>query len=155
MTIENNKFFLELKIIRKDDDIFELQVTASNGRFRGMTEIYETSESLEKFANSLLGFPKQNLTLFHEIGIKDGYSYFSMKYYCIENSEYLGIEIALEENVVTSHRNEEKDKLKLEIFIERAAIDNFQKELIELAKKQEGKAIIFGRNDSIFDGAAR
>ena len=78
-----------------------------------------------------------------------------MKYYCIENSEYLGIEIALEENVVTSHRNEEKDKLKLEIFIERAAIDNFQKELIELAKKQEGKAIIFGRNDSIFDGAAR
>ena len=76
MTIENNKFFLELKIIRKDDDIFELQVTASNGRFRGMTEIYETSESLEKFANSLLGFPKQNLTLFHEIGIKDGYSYF-------------------------------------------------------------------------------
>ena len=34
--------FLKLKVIWKDDDMFELQVTANNGRYSGKTEVYET-----------------------------------------------------------------------------------------------------------------
>ena len=70
-----------------------------------------------------------------------------MKYYCIDKVGHLGVEVNLEENVSTEYRNEEKDKLKLEIIIEPSAIDNFQRELIQLAQKQEGKATLFGRNN--------
>lgn len=138
---------MELELIWKDDDMFELRVTASNGRYFGITEVYETSESLDHFAELLFGFPKNNLTLFHEMGKKNSYAYFSMKYYCIDNAGHLGIEINLEENVSTEYRNEEKDKLKLEIIVEPSAIDNFQKALKELARNQEGKATLFGRNN--------
>lgn len=147
MNFDNRKSYLELNVIWKDDDMFELRVTASNGRYFGITEVYETSESLSDFADLLYGFPKDNSTLFHEMGTKDSYAYFSMKYYCIDNSGHLGIELNLEENVSTEYRNEEKDKLKLEIIVEPSAIDNFQRELKHLATNQEGKATLFGRNN--------
>jgi len=147
MDFDNRKSFLKLEIIWKDDVMFELQITASNGRYFAKTEVYETSDSLRDFATLLFEFPKLNSNLFHEMGTKDSYAYFSMKYYCIDKFEHLGVEVNLEENVSTEYRNEEKDKLKLEIIIEPSAIDNFQKELIQLAQKQEGKATLFGLNN--------
>ncbi|MGK0236186.1 MAG: hypothetical protein ACI9EK_002734 [Psychroserpens sp.] len=147
MNFDNRKSYLELNVIWKDDDMFELRVTASNGRYFGITEVYETSESLGDFTDLLYSFPKDNLTICHEMGAKDSYAYFSMKYYCIDNAGHLGIELNLEENVATAYRNEEKDKLKLEIIVEPSSIDNFQRELKHLANNQEGKATLFGRNN--------
>lgn len=81
--------FLELQIIWKDDDMFELKVTASNGRYFGTTEVYDTTESLFSFAQTLIDFPKDNKKLFHDAGIKDGYAYFSMNFYCIDQPALL------------------------------------------------------------------
>lgn len=147
MNKDNRKSFLELNIIWKDEHMFELQVTATNGRYSGMTEVYAQSKSLEEFAKTLYRFPNDNEKLFYEAGEKDSYSYFSMKFYCIDSAGHIGLEVNLEENVATEFRHEEKDKLKLEIIVEPAAIDNFQKELLRLATQQEGKAVLLGRDN--------
>ena len=149
MTAENRKSFLELKVIWKDDDMFELRVTASNIDFLGRTEVYDQSESLSNFASVLKGFPNDNKTLFYEAGRKDSYAYFSMKYYSIGKSGQIGVEINLESNVATEYRSEEKNKLKLEIIVEPSSIDNFQKELFNLAKNEEGTAILFGNDNRL------
>ena len=143
------KSFLELQIVWKDDHMFELKVTASNGRYFGTTEVYDTTESLFGFAQTLIGFPKDNKKLLHEAGFKDEYAYFSMNFYCIDNVGHIGVEINLEDNVATEFRHEEKNKLKLEIIVEPNAIDNFQKELSQLATKQEGVAILYGRDNRL------
>lgn len=150
MTSENRKSFLELKVIWKDDDMFELRVTSSNVDFLGRTEVYDQSESLTKFASTLKGFPNDKNELFYEAGEKDSYAYFSMKYYPIDNGGHFGVEINLESNVSTEFRQEEKNKVKLELIVESSAIDNFQKELYHLAKKEEGSAILYG-NDNRLD----
>lgn len=150
MTEENRKSFLELKVIWKDDHMFELSVTASSIDFFGRTEVYDQTKSLFKFVSTLKGFPNNNNSLFYEAGEKDGYAYFSMKYYSINKSGQIGIEINLESNVSTLYRQEEKNKVKLEIIVEPSAIDNFQKELFHLAAKEEGSAIIYG-NDNRLD----
>jgi hypothetical protein len=150
MTAENRKSFLELKVIWKDDDMFEFSVTASSIDFFGRTEVYDQSESLSKFALTLKGFPSDNKTLFYEAGQKDSYAYFSMKYYSIDKGGHIGVEINLESNVSTEYRQEEKNKVKLEIIVEPSAIDNFQRELFQLAKKEEGSAILYG-NDNRLD----
>ena len=150
MIEDNRKSFLELKIIWKDDDMFELKVTASNIEFRGTTELYDQPESLAKFASALIGFPKDSETLFYEKGEKDSCAYFSMKYYIIRWSGYLEVEICLESNVSDEYRQEEKSKVKLEIIVESNAIDNFQRELLHLAKNKEGSAILYG-NDNRLD----
>jgi hypothetical protein len=143
------KSFLELQIIWKDDDMFELKVTASNGRYFGTTEVYDTTESLFSFAQTLVGFPNGNNKLFHETGNKNGYAYFSMGFYCIDNAGRIGVEINLEENVATEFRHEQKDKLKIEIIVEPNAIDSFQRELSQLATTQKGAAILYGSDNRL------
>lgn len=147
MDIESRKSFLELKVIWRDDDMFELKVTASNGRYFGTTEIYDTSDSLTNFAKSLIGYPADNKELLHEAGQKNSYAYFGMKFYCIDNAGHVGVQVNLEENVATQYRKEEKDKLTLEILVEPNAIDNFQKQLLQLAIKQDGTATLYGRDN--------
>lgn len=143
--MDNLKSFIKLKIIWKDDDMFELQVTASNGRFIGTTEVYDQSRPLYDFANSLIGFPRTSDSVFlHEAGEKDGYAYFAMKFYTIDSVGHLGVQVTLESNVSTKYRAEEKDKLSLEILTEPSLLDNFVKSLVTLAKDEEGEAILEG-----------
>ena len=145
----NSKSFLDLKVIWKDNDMFELQVKASNDCYMGTTNVYDTKESLSSFAQLLKGYPKDNNVLFYQAGQKDNndsYAYFSMKFYCIDNAGHVGVQINLEENVATEYRPEEKDKVILEILVEPAAIDRFQKDLFDLATKEDGQAILIGNN---------
>jgi hypothetical protein len=145
MNLSQQKPFLELKVIWKDDDMFEMSISAFNGDFYGKTEVYEQSKPLSEFAKSLIAYPKDQKCLFYEGGKKDCYAYFSMKYYPIGVNGIVGVEVCLERNVATEYRKEEKDKLKLEIIVEPAAIDYFQKELLRLAEKEEGTATLYGQ----------
>jgi len=146
MEIDYRKSFLELKVIWKDDDMFELKVTASNGSYFGTTQVYDTSDSLTSFAKSLIDYPTDNKVLFHEAGQTNSYAYFAMKFYCLDNAGHIGVQVNLEDNVGSQYRPEEKNKLTLEILVEPNAIDNFQKQLIQLAVKQTGIAILHGRD---------
>lgn len=149
MKSENRKSFLEFKVIWKDDELIELKITASNVYFGGITEVYDQSESLAELAVLLADFPNKNNTIFYEMGEKDSYSYFSMKLYIIDSSGHIGLEINLESNVPTEYRQEEKSKVKLEIIVEPNAIDNFQRELLHLAKNEAGTAILYGSDNRI------
>lgn len=148
MSLSNIKSYLKLSVIWKDDDLFELSVSASNISFSGGTEIYDQSGRLSDFANRLIKFPQSEKVLFYDAGQRDGYAYFSMKYYLINPSGLVGVEICLESNESSDFRSEGKNKVKLEIMVELAAIDRFQKELSHLAKNEEGSAILYG-NDNI------
>jgi hypothetical protein len=127
--------------------MFELKVTASNGRYSGITEFYDTSDTLIAFAHSLHGYLNNSSALVYEAGKKDSYAYFSMLIYPLNSSGYIGLLINMEENVATDYRGNEKDKLKSEIIVEPSAIDNFQRQLLRLATEQNGKAILYGRNN--------
>ena len=149
MTLNNRKSFLELKSIWKDDDIFKLKVTVSDNVFAGETEVYDQFECISDFAKELIGYPKDDKILFYEAGEKESYAYFSMKYYPIDNGGHIGVEINIESNVTTIYRPEEKNKLKVEIIVEPSAIDNFQNELYNLAKNENGLAILFGSDNRL------
>ena len=137
--------FLKMKVIWNDADMFELGIIASNGTYSGKTEVYETQDSLLRFANSLRGFPNGNKTLTHSCGKKGDYAFFEMKVYQIGLSGIVGMQISLEENVYsTSFRAEEKAKLIMELIVEPNAIDKFQKELVTLANTEEGIAELIG-----------
>lgn len=149
MEPSNRKSFLELKVIWKDDDMFELKVIASNIHFFGSTEVYEQSEHLLSFASSLKDFPNDIKSLFYEIGRQDSYAYFSARFYPIGRSGLVGVEMNFESNVSTEFRPEEKNKLKLEIIVEPNSIDNFQKQLVQMGKTEDGIAILYGSDNSM------
>ena len=124
--------------------MLELKVDCSNGRYSGITEVYETQQSLLTFAKSLKGYPFNGGELSHSCGEKDSYAFFEMKFYQIGMTGIVGVELQLEENVSTEYRSEEKDKLKLELIVEPNSIDRFQKELELLAIKEDGCAELIG-----------
>ncbi len=129
--------------------MFELRISASNTNFSGKTEVYDQSKTLSEFAWSLKDFPNNNETLFYENGKRDDYAFFSMKLYAIDTSGRIGVSINLESNTSTDDRKEEKNKVELEIIVEPAAIDNFQRELVHLAWQQVGIAILYGADNSL------
>ena len=139
-----DKRFLKLKVIWKDDDMFELHISASNGRYCGQTEVYDSKHSLLPFAKNLKGFPFGKDKLSHQCGEKDSHSYFEMRFYKIGFSGKVGVQINMEENVATEYRTEEKDKLSMELIVEPNTIDIFQRELIALAKNEDGEAELIG-----------
>lgn len=139
------KSFLKLEVVWKDDDMFELEITASDGQFSGTTEVYDGNGHLRKFADSLVGFPTtSDSILFYEAGEKDSYSYFSMKFYTIDNVGHCGVQVTLESNVATEYRTEEKAKLTLEILTDPGLLHSFIKSLLTLATKEEGQATLEG-----------
>ncbi|PSR56897.1 hypothetical protein AHMF7605_27070 [Adhaeribacter arboris] len=139
-----NENLLKFEVIWKDEDIIELQISANNGRYSGVTEVYEVSDSLLEFVNELKGFPFGKDRLTHSCGEKYSYAYFEMDFYKISQSGICGVLITMEENVSTEYRKEEKDKLSMELTVEPNAIDIFCKELKTLAEREEGIAELKG-----------
>ena len=139
-----NDKFLQLEVIWKDDEMIELQITSNNGRYSGKTEVYDTQHSLLKFAKKIKGYPIDDEELSYVCGKKDSYAYFEARFYKIDLSGIVGVQIILEENVPTDYRKEEKDKLTMELIVEPNSIDRFQKELLKLAENEEGKAKLIG-----------
>ena len=135
-----NNNSLKLKIIWKDDDMFEIRVSTNNGRYSGTTEVYETKESLLSFAKSLKGFSINSEKLSHCCGKKDSYAFFEMSFYPIGLNGVIGVQVTLEENVASEFRKEEKDKLVMELIVELNSIDRFQNELEKLSINEEGVA---------------
>lgn len=142
--MKHDKKYIEFEVIWKDDDMFELRISVDNGRYSGVTEVYDQREPLYEFASKLNGFPNDLDRISHSAGEKDSYAYFEMMFYIIDPAGKVGVQVTLEENVSTEYRENEKDKLKLELIVEPAAIDIFQKELQTLAANEDGKARLNG-----------
>lgn len=148
MGFDNKKSWLELQVIWKDDDLLELKVSATNGRYFGTTEIYDTKESLIRLAASLTEFSANYQPIFYEAGEKGGYAFWGMDIYLLDPPGRIGVRVNLEENGDDRDNNQEKkNKVKLEIQLYTAAIDRFRDELIELAQNEEGVACLYGENN--------
>lgn len=142
--MKNENKYLSLEVIWKDEDMFELKVVVDNGRYSGTTEVYDQRKPLYEFALKLNGFPNGEDILVHSAGEIDSYAYFEMAFYPIDSTGKVGVLVTMEENVPTEYRENEKDKLKMELIVEPASIDIFQKELQILAANEDGKAQLIG-----------
>ena len=145
MDIDYLKSFLKLQEVRKHEHKFELKVTASNGDYIATTDVYDRPEPVLKFAETLITFPQDNNDLLYETVFKNEYSSFSMHFYCIDKAGHTAVGINLEDNLQTEFKHEQKNKIRIEIIVEKKAIHSFQKELSQLATKQEGIAILHRR----------
>jgi hypothetical protein len=145
MGFDSKNSQLELEVIWKDEDLIELSVKASNGRYCGSTQVYDTAKSLMGLAKSLADFWGGHKPIVYEVGTKGGYAFWGMNIYLIEPSGLLGVVVTLEENssdtgISQLNRN---NSVKLEIQTCMAAIDRFRDELLKLASNEEGVASLY------------
>ncbi|CAG5075091.1 hypothetical protein DYBT9623_05573 [Dyadobacter sp. CECT 9623] len=147
MEFDSGKSHLELMVIWKDDEMIELSVKASNGRYFGTTQVYDTAESLMGLATSLADFWGGHQPIVYEAGANGGYAFWGMYIYLLKPSGLISVEVNLEENSNDrDDSHEKKNKVKLEIQVYTASIDRFRDELIQLAQNEEGVAFLYGEN---------
>lgn len=144
---EDMDAFLEIRRIWDDEDLVELNISASNGIFRGETQVYTTREEIRKWVKDLRGFPTVDTDeVTFCTGEEESYAYAYMRSYTFSGMGKSAMWIALESNVATEYRKEEKNRIELELRFEPAALDRFIPSLERVSQKLGATATLKGIN---------
>lgn len=153
---------LSFEVIYRDDDLIQVEVKASNGRYAGVTVFYTGALEFIEIGEELQGFPKgigqviekafgytrQELIEFQEKNHIENIGFYippyvNLKFKCIDKSGHTAVDIILVEENWTE-REEAKGKVSFEMLFEPASLDIFSVELSTLGKNKKGKATLIG-----------
>ncbi|WP_431211760.1 hypothetical protein ACQ86N_39110 [Puia sp. P3] len=140
--MEEYKNFLNLDVVWKDEYMLELEITVSNNGYSGVSRGYDTGEHLQILAEKLQGFPKDDQSIFYEIGQSLGQGILSISFCPITPSGLVGVKVHLEKEGPINCQN---SKVFTELLVEPNSIDTFQKYLGTLAANQQGIAKLIAR----------
>jgi hypothetical protein len=128
MTAENG---IRVEVIWFDQDVIEIILSCSNGRFSGQTEIYLSHSDLSKFADGLRGFPQRvSDSRNFELGTFDpshADGGVTMKFSCPDSRGRAVVEIRLRGDACQALG--EPESVALRVPIEPAGIDSFVEQL--------------------------
>lgn len=124
----------------EDESLFEIRITATNGRFAGETCCYTLREEIRKLAQEIKGFPKSVTDqVYFSTYSTDHFSYFAIKFTCVDSSGHTSVRIKIAEIVTYSNASQVNNIAEFDIAVEPAAIDDFSNSLSELSKTPLGK----------------
>jgi len=131
----------QFEVIYKDRDFLEVRVSAWNGTFGGMADVYVGIGRLEETAETLKGFPNR-LSDTREItlggfGPDSAGGAVSMRFYCRDASGHAYIESRIESD---SSSGKPMQSVSLSLPIEATAVDTFVDELRRLGSNKSGVA---------------
>ena len=134
-------FYFE--VLWSDADFLEVRITASNGSFAGVIQVYMPIGGLKNAAESLAGFPgnsadRRNLC-FGKFGPQAAAGAIQMIFHCSDSAGHAIIEANLESDYDSRGKAQ---SVGLSAAVEPAAIDNFVEELKRLEAERNGSAFL-------------
>jgi hypothetical protein len=131
---------IEFKIVWFDQDVVELRVSASNGRFSGQVNLYLGRGRLSGTADLLKGFPSDStdsrdveLGTFNPNHVGGGAQ---MHLYCLDMAGHAAVDVKL--RLDTCKTMGEVGSVALRIPVEAAAIDSFAMQVRAMDEEQVG-----------------
>ena len=127
--------FVKMKVIWVDDELIEVRIEISNKWFSGIGDVYLT-DSFAEFVQNLKGYPKDlsDNDLSYEYV---QYNSFSINFFIKYGKVRLGVEII-------DDPSDGNNRIHLEMYVEPASIDTFQKQLVSILKNRDGEALLIG-----------
>jgi len=124
----------------EDDDLFQVEICAGNGRFAGTARCYTTREQFTELARGVDGFPKSTSDAFHFYTHSgDNFSYFGFNFRCVDGRGGVVVRVKVADIVRFSNCLGTDDIVEFDLGVEPASIDNFANELFALAKAAIGE----------------
>ena len=131
---------VHLSSVWEDEDMYEVEIRASNGRFTGKARCYTTREQITELARCVDGFPKSTLHKFHfSTHSGDNFSYFDLNFRCVDGRGGVVVRVKVADIVRFSNAPGTNDIVEFDLGLEPAAIDNFAKDLFALAEAKIGE----------------
>jgi hypothetical protein len=133
------KHSLRVQYLYHDNDILEIEVSASNGRFAGATALYINRDELSQSADVMRGFPNSRADkrelIWGAFGSESAGGAAQLQIRCIDSALHVQISIQIED----------ADGMQSAVVIaglEPAAIDNFIPQLRQIEEKFSGEAVL-------------
>lgn len=127
--------------------MLELRVSADDGLFSGVTQVYTTWESLRDLRSRLRGFPRSTNDVVDElIGAPGGYSYLRLRFHCIDGSGHAKVEVELQKSEQQDGALDCRPQLKTYVLFEPAAMDNFVSQIDVMISAKGGAAKLVGHD---------
>jgi hypothetical protein len=129
-----------LSSVCEDEDLFQVEIRASNGRFTGKARCYTTREQIAELARCVDGFPKSTSDAFHfSTHSGDNFSYFGLNFRCVDGRGGVVARVKVADIVRFSNSPRTIDMVEFDLGVEPASIDIFANELVELAEAKIGE----------------
>lgn len=136
----------QLDVLWHDEDVYDIRVSARNGSFGGVAELYMAIGELEEVAKKLCGFPKDpsdiREVVFGAFGPDSAGGAASMRFYCADRAGHAYVESKIESGFESAGVVQ---SAIISMPVEAAAIDNFVCDLRRLEKERQGTATLEGR----------
>ena len=140
---------LKVAYLWHDFAALEIQISASNGEFAGVSEPYVELQGVAAAAGKLEGFPATPNDLrdlefgAQRVGLAGGYA--RLHFFCLDLAGHAAVEIWMETKQgyrASSGREIPAQSVHMVSLIEPAAIDDFVRELRDLNEAFHGSAIL-------------
>jgi len=139
----------ELRVLWHDDDVINFCVSAWNGSFGGLAEIYDGIGALRDAAAQLYGFPKNpkdvREVIFGNLERKYAGGGVRMRFRCVDGAGHAYVEATIDSNCQSGGTVQ---TVVLAMPIEAAAVDTFVQDLQRLEDERTGAARLKGKGIS-------
>ncbi len=139
----------EFQLVWHADDVLNLSVSAWNGAFGGLAEIYEGIGDLREAATQLRGFPQSPADIrevvFGNFDRKCAAGGVRMRFHCVDGAGHAYVEATIDSNYQSGGTVQ---TVVLAMPVEAAAVDRFVDELERLEDERRGAAHLKGEGIS-------
>ncbi|MDP3794782.1 MAG: hypothetical protein Q8R13_02525 [bacterium] len=132
----------------EDEDLFEVEVCATDGRFAGIARCYTTREQIAELARTVDRFPKSTSDLLRFSTDTGGkFSSFDLHFRCIDGRGGVVVRVKVAERVHYSNAPGIDNVVEFDLGVEPASIDNFSSQLAAMAQAKIGekRAVLHGK----------
>ncbi len=139
---------ISISSVWEDEDIFEIAIRASNGKFCGEARCYTTRDEIGKLSEAIDHFPKSTTDEVHfSTYSSDNFSYFTFHFICIDGSGHIVVRVKIADIVTYSNARPNNNIAEFDLSVDPAAIDTFSSELSKLSKSNIGNvtAVLNGK----------
>jgi hypothetical protein len=132
---------LFLEIVYVDDDLIELDGVVGAGDWRGRATAYSGPTEIGQFADALLQFASGGATAVFEAGADTGIGLIALRFYRTDRSGHIACYARLASGTLPNeHRPEEVSCLSVEFAAEAWAVEQFARQLTNMADTKAGRA---------------
>jgi hypothetical protein len=136
---------LSIELVWEDDDLEELLILASNGRYSGLARVYFGKGDIKDLAERIRGFP---LALSHQLifsaGNEESDSFAKLVFQCIDGVGRTMVRVSLAEAFQQDRAPTIKGHVELDLLFEPVALDQFARELDQMAIRRSSRAVLRG-----------
>jgi len=132
---------VSIEVVYVDEHLIELAAVIGAGHWRGRATAYTVPDEVARFADALVMFAGGGPPAALEAGAETGIGLIGLRFYRIDRAGHIACHARLARGgVPTEHRPEQVSRLAVEFGAEAWAVEQFARQLAEIARTQAGRA---------------